>query len=377
MKTILVLVMLGLTAAGPVAADGPPFFAAGAYHACFASSSKVRCWGNNGNGQLGDGYTVGSTRAVKVKLLPAPILDVAASYDRTCALVSGGKVFCWGRVATLDKDGHALGSLLAIKVKGLPQSVHGLSVGVTHACVLDSLQAVWCWGLNDRGQLGDGTKKPRTVPVRALSDPAAKVVASDGYTCVVLLAGGVSCWGRSHGNYADLTRNPDGLVVDSSMPRAIPGLETATDVSASGDFACAILPGGAVSCWGENDHGQLANGKTKGRSKPSPVAGLPESIQVVATANHACSLGLDGSVYCWGRGDHGQMGNGETVERHTPVLVPVPAPAVKLVGAASGHWTVAFTADGSAWSAAKRASSRSTATPLALLSDSMVRTNSY
>jgi alpha-tubulin suppressor-like RCC1 family protein len=272
-----------------------------------------------------------------------------ASYDRTCAIVIGGKVYCWGRVAALDPDGRPLGSLLPVKVNGIPKGPHDLSVGVTHACVLDELQATWCWGLNDRGQLGDGTKKPRPGPVKASVDPAAKVVASDGYTCVVLLAGGVSCWGRSHGNYLDPLRNPDGLVNNTSLPRLVPGLETATDVSATGDFACAILPGGNVSCWGENDHGQLANGKTKGRSTPTPVHGIPESVQVVATANHACSLGVDGTVYCWGRGDHGQMGNGSFEDQRAPMLVNLPQPAVKLVGATSGHWTVAFTATGSAF----------------------------
>lgn len=171
-------------------------------------------------------------------------------------------------------------------------------------------------------------------------------MASDGYTCALLAAGGVSCWGRSHGTAGD-PLNPEGLVVASTKPRAIAGLEQTTDLAATGDFACALLAGGAVSCWGENDHGQLGDGTVTGRPTPAVVA-LPAASQVIATANHACAIAA-GSVLCWGRGDHGQIGNGAFEERHTPDPVATPALAARLYGGASGHWTLAVGMDGSAF----------------------------
>ncbi len=341
------MVVLGLNAAGAVAADGAPLFAAGAYHACSASSGQLRCWGNNADGELGNGTTRRSVIPTLVRTLRDPILEVPASYNRTCALVAGGRVYCWGRNAKINSKGTATASAVPTAV-GVPRAAHGLSVGVTHACVLDVAQAPWCWGMNDRGQIGDGTTKAKPSAVRTQSPPASKVVASDGYTCVVLQAAGVWCWGRSHGNAGD-PRNPAGLVINSRAPRPIPGLENATDVSASGDFACAVAPGGIVSCWGENDHGQLGDGTVTGRRVPAGVAGLPETPQIVATANHACALSVDGTIFCWGRGDHGQLGEGDFVERHAPAPVAQPQPAVRLVGAASGHWALAFAADGSAF----------------------------
>jgi len=144
-------------------------------------------------------------------------------------------------------------------------------------------------------------------------------------------------------------RNPEGLVVNSRSPLSIPGLEGAADLSATGDFACALLAGGAVSCWGENDHGQVGDGTAVGRSTPVVVQGLPQVAQVVATANHACVLEIAGSVSCWGRGDHGQMGDGAYVERHVPGPVAQPRRAAKLFGGASGHWTLALSPDGPAF----------------------------
>jgi alpha-tubulin suppressor-like RCC1 family protein len=347
-KALGVVLLLGLSTAGAVAADGTPPIAAGAYHACSALSGKLRCWGDNSSGELGNGTTRKSLTPVAVTGLPTPILEVAASYDRTCALVSGRRVYCWGRGARLDSSGKPKANSTPLKVSGIPSTAHGLAVGVTHACVVDANDAVWCWGVNDRGQIGDGTTKARSSAVKTKSPPAAKVVASDGYTCAVLRAGGVACWGRSHGSAGD-PLNPEGLVVNSKTPLAIPGLETATDLSATGDFICVLLAGGLISAWGENDHGQLGDGTVTGRSVPAIIGGLPEAVQVVASASHACALTSDGSVFCWGRGDHGQLGDGSFAERHVPGPIVQPRPAAILFGGASGHWTLALASEGSAF----------------------------
>jgi alpha-tubulin suppressor-like RCC1 family protein len=348
MRVCVVVLLLALSASGAAAADVTTPIAAGAYHACSAASGQLRCWGDNSAGELGNGANRNSTSPVTVTGLPTPILEVGASYDRTCALVSGSRVYCWGRGAKLDSSGKPVASKIPLKVSGIPTTAHGLAVGVTHACVLDATGAAWCWGVNDRGQLGDGSTKARSKPVRTKAQPVTKVAAADGYTCAVLGGGGVSCWGRSHGTAGD-PLNPEGLVVSSKAPSTIPGLEAATDIAATGDFACALLVGGVISCWGENDHGQLGDGTVAGRTTPVVVQGLPETAQVLATANHACALGTDGSVSCWGRGDHGQMGDGTYDERHVPGPVAQSRPVTRLVGAASGHWTLALASDGSAF----------------------------
>jgi alpha-tubulin suppressor-like RCC1 family protein len=344
-----VVLLLALSTGGASAADAATPIATGAYHGCSASSGLLLCWGDNSAGELGDGTRRSSASPVKVASLRSAALEVAASYDRTCALVSGPRVYCWGRAAKLDSSGRPVASKTPARVSGIPVAAHGLVVGVNHACVLDAADATWCWGVNDRGQLGDGTTKARPRPVKAQASAASEALASDGYTCVVLRGGGVSCWGRSHGGDGGDPLNPEGLVVDSKVPMSIAGLETATHVSATGDFACAILAGGAVSCWGENDHGQLGDGSVTGRATPAVVTGLPEVIQVVESANHACALDVDGSVFCWGRGDHGQMGDGTYGDRHVPGPVVQPRPALKLFAGASGHWTLAVATDGSAY----------------------------
>mgnify|MGYP001482877181 CR=1 FL=1 len=59
-------------------------------------SGAVHCWGNNANGQAGDGTLDFAAEPVEVKGLPAPAVEVKIMPHSSCALLVTGKVFCWG-----------------------------------------------------------------------------------------------------------------------------------------------------------------------------------------------------------------------------------------------------------------------------------------
>src|SRR5436190_8552449 len=141
-------------------------FDAGAYHACALSAGQLACWGFNKEGELGLGDSVDRLLPTKVTTLPAPVAQVAASYNRTCALTTTGRVFCWGRGAKL-KSGKSSASSTPRQVPGTPSGIVDLSVGVDHACVRTVPGEVWCWGEDDRGQLGDAKTKASASPVKA------------------------------------------------------------------------------------------------------------------------------------------------------------------------------------------------------------------
>jgi len=82
--------------AAPARADNP-LLAAGPLHTCaLAANGSVRCWGDNGNGELGTGS--GAPRAVPVQVvgLGSGMKAVAAKGDFSCALTAAGAVKCWG-----------------------------------------------------------------------------------------------------------------------------------------------------------------------------------------------------------------------------------------------------------------------------------------
>lgn len=61
-----------------------------------AASGNVYCWGYNEGGQAGDGTREYATDPVKVIGLPGPAAQVRTTTDATCALLTSGKVYCWG-----------------------------------------------------------------------------------------------------------------------------------------------------------------------------------------------------------------------------------------------------------------------------------------
>jgi alpha-tubulin suppressor-like RCC1 family protein len=69
-----------------------------AYHTCGLTSAGVAyCWGWNGYGQLGTGDTVDRTSPVMVSMsvgVSSPSLSLGSTH--TCMRTSTGTIYCWG-----------------------------------------------------------------------------------------------------------------------------------------------------------------------------------------------------------------------------------------------------------------------------------------
>jgi Regulator of chromosome condensation (RCC1) repeat len=61
-----------------------------------AVSGAVYCWGLNESGQAGNGKADYAFDAVGVVGLPGPAAQVKVTRDTTCALLTSGKIYCWG-----------------------------------------------------------------------------------------------------------------------------------------------------------------------------------------------------------------------------------------------------------------------------------------
>jgi alpha-tubulin suppressor-like RCC1 family protein len=73
-----------------------PRIVAGQYFNCaITPDGTVKCWGNNANGQLGDGTTTDRYQPVTVAGL-SNVTALAMGETYACALISGGTVRCWG-----------------------------------------------------------------------------------------------------------------------------------------------------------------------------------------------------------------------------------------------------------------------------------------
>jgi alpha-tubulin suppressor-like RCC1 family protein len=170
-------------------------------------------------GQLGDGTTTERHAPVAVIGLGGRGLAITAGSYHTCAIVAGpdipvpaGRVRCWGQ-----NDFGQLGNATT-RNRSTPVDVADLSGGAVSVnaggfvtCALSQGSAgpaeVKCWGRNDYGQLGDGTATQRWLPtpVYDLGIRANVISVNQWHTCATLTladtgsAGPIRCWG---GNFA-------------------------------------------------------------------------------------------------------------------------------------------------------------------------------
>jgi alpha-tubulin suppressor-like RCC1 family protein len=126
----------------------------------------VRCWGYNAYGQLGDNTTTSTVQPVHVSGLNSGMKTVKAGYSSTCALSASGKVKCWGYNAYGQLgDNTTTNRLTPVGVYNLDKA-NTLTVGYYHACVVTAKKAVKCWGYNGSGALGNNTTTNSSEPVR-------------------------------------------------------------------------------------------------------------------------------------------------------------------------------------------------------------------
>jgi alpha-tubulin suppressor-like RCC1 family protein len=350
---------------------------AGFAHTCaLFDDGGVRCWGLGDDnlllvsvGALLGTNSVRYTRVGSVDFvdplysmgnvqLPRPAVQISAATGgaHTCAVLDSGAVACWG----FNSDGQCgdgtqaergvqglavlpvvdLGGELALEVKAAPG----------HTCVLLEGGAVTCFGEGNFGRLGYASNAdrlaPRVPPEQnvahvAIGGPARHIATGLGHTCALLDGGKVRCWGHNNQgqlgyghnwNIGDDETPADAATLDGPGDRTflggdvpIGGVVLALSQVVDSGATCALLDGGAVRCWGENNDGQLGYGHTQTLGTtftPTELEGEPAGVRYPAGGDvdfgalalaladgGRCALMMDGLIlYCWGDNEDGELG---------------------------------------------------------------------
>lgn len=305
------------------------------------ADNRLKCWGNNGSGQLGlgDAQDRGTDVAGLGDFLPYVDLGtgrfathVAIGRDRMCAALDDGRLRCWGvshgnfETRTLDDfRGDApgeMGDALPPVELGTGRFAVASAIGTNFQCALFRDGAVKCWGQGIYGALGRSVGNG--APAEGMGDAltpldlgtgarAAAITAGAEHACALLASGRVKCWGHNDRGQLGLGDVRNRAVEAGEMGDALPFVplgagRTATSVVARDDRTCAVLDDATVKCWGANTGGVLGLGNqnaygtlpgNSGDFLPAVDVGAPV-VALALGGLYTCARLVDGGTKCWG-----------------------------------------------------------------------------
>lgn len=235
---------------GNVAVGSPVAqIAAGDVHTCaLLIDGNVRCWGNGSSGQLGYGNTetIGDNEVPAYAgdvPIGSPVLQIAAGGEHTCALLDGGQVRCWGNgehgqlgygaIHNIGDD-ETPASMGDVPVGG---RVIQIAAGYSHTCALLDSGNLRCWGGGSsdhdhdgetQGHLGYGIDEqigddelPSSAGDVPVGGTVFQVATGNYHTCALLADDALRCWGNHQDGrlgYPNIT----GDIGDTETPASFP-----------------------------------------------------------------------------------------------------------------------------------------------------------
>ena len=308
------------------------------------SDGTIYAAGYNGNGQLGNGTTLGSFVFRPVANLSGASA-IASGAFHGLALRADKTIAAWGSNA-----GGQLGSGVDNNSERYPVSVAGLgnvvaiAAGDYHSLALRSDGTVWAWGLNIDGQAGAGTATSRYLsPVQVVGvggngflTGVTAIAAGSRHNLAVRVDGSVVAWGANGSRQLGDSTTTNRLfpVVVSTLTSGI------LSVAGGGAHSYALRTDATVVAWGDNAFGQLGDGSFVNRTTPVAVSGLTQIGRIASGANHGLAIKAGGQLYTWGNNANSQLGDGGLANRGIPFAVVIPVNVVSV--AAGGRHSTAI-----------------------------------
>ena len=254
----------------------------GGYHSsAITTEGRVFTWGWNRYGQLGDGTTTSRITPTEITSqfnlsVGETITKIALGNYSSSAITTDGRVFTWG-----DNTEGQLGDGTTT-VRYIPTEItsqFNLSVGETitqiilggfHSSAITSEDRVFTWGRNNSGQLGDGTTTSRYIPTEITSqfnlneeEIIRTIYLNGSHSSAITSEDRVFMWGwNAYGQLGDGTMTNRYIPTEVTSQFNFSEEETITQISLGACHSLAITSKGGVFTWGWNEYGQLGDGTT-------------------------------------------------------------------------------------------------------------------
>ena len=351
-------------------------------HSVYAvcADGTVYAWGENSEGQLGDGTRVSRSTPRKI----AGLRDVVAvaAWDAAYALKSDGTVWTWGAPSAEQIRNpllarQVLGSLVPTPMGKLTNIV-AIAASAHAGYALRSDGGIHSWGGFEYGELGapptnvdnafspswvqransgggkldptgkSGMERLVAIGGRVASEPVrdAKAIAA-GFLSAYGLAHDGTVWSWGHNDFGqlgwgELTTTPAGHQIQVELAQGVvfpkwPGADKVRNLTgvvalaSKGLTAYGLREDGTVWAWGANDLGQLGRGRIRppGADGSLDCSISAEQVPDLAGVKAISSMGdtvfavhADGRVTAWGDGRNNETGVGTPGIQHRPTAVP-------------------------------------------------------
>ncbi len=276
--------------------SGVTMVAGGAYHSLGVLNGGAYAWGDNLDGELGNGTTggFGATIPVAVSGLSSGVTAVAGGYYDSLA-VQNGAAYSWGD--NFDGqlgNGTSTNTSTPMAVSGLGSGVSAVAAGANYFSLAIKNGAAYAWG-NNGGQLGDGTTTNRSTPVGILGLTSGVTAIAAGFNHgLALKNGNVYAWGgNSYGQLGNGTTT--GAITPIEVDPT--DLKNIVAIAAGDECSFALSTDGSLWVWGLNGYyGQLGLGANAAFSYATPQQLLAPSgyvftaISASASGDHAMAI---------------------------------------------------------------------------------------
>lgn len=328
------------------------------YSLGLTSAGDVYSWGDNSNGQLGNGSVVSTSVPTRVSGINGAgylsgAVSISAGNVHGLAMLNDGKVVAWG-----NNDNGQLGDgtgttrlspVLVLNQNGSSplSGIETIAAGGYASYAITDDNKMLAWGYNQQGELGNNTTNRSLRPGFVLNvsgtTPLQDVVSvSPGdFQVIAVLADGTAVgWGDNYIGQLGTNTNMNQYtiptyVVDSSGSGQLTNI---VEVSSGYGFGLARSATGEIFAWGENSSGQLGDGTNTASLKPVRVkneagTGYLSGVSSLQ-AGYASALALmtDGSLLSWGSNYFGELGVGSINYSSLPVAVKTVAGSDRLSG---------------------------------------------
>ena len=312
--------------------------AAGGNHTCaIDTNGKVWCWGEN---IPATGVTP-SSPIVTGDPWPGELwfhglpngrgdfVAVDTNRSHTCALTSGGDVYCLGSNA-MGEIGQPIGipGALTKSDQGLLVNTgykyKAIATGSRHSCAIQQGGLLDCWGDNTAFQLTGNANNAQLITVTSkvpllFKHSVSLIAAGATSTCTENAYDDALCWGSPAVGTTPKASNAGHYLLRPAYATSI-----ATDLDSCGPAACTR------TCLTDLG-GDLFCGNWRANSLPSQLTEVPDPkavavvsyTQVDVGPNHVCAVSSAQDIWCFGFNTSGQFGTGLVDTTNTRTWEPV------------------------------------------------------